>query len=433
MTATQTAAHDAAADRQGRRSVLVFGINYAPEPTGTALNTTWLTESLSERGWDVTMVTGMPHYPAWRREAAPRRSTNGRVFIRRHVHYVPARQSALRRAAYELSWTATAFRSLVPSQRPAVVLGIVPSLGGAVLARLAATRYRVPYALLFQDLLGRAAEQSGVPGANRVAGVVQKVEIGAARGAGCIGVAAEGFRDYFVRAGVPASRIHRVRNPARLGIPTQPRGKVRARLGWRPDDFVVVHTGSIGYKQGLESVLDAADLARDDGRLRFVFQGEGNQKEMLQSVAEKRRLGNVDFLPLAPADEFPDILCAADALLLNQRQSVRNMSMPAKLASYFLAGVPTVAAVAAGDEVAREIEAAGGGVIVEPGDPKRLLDEVAALRANREHARELGRSARAFAERELSEDATIEGFEAMLRACVSAGIAGKGGRDGRQE
>ena len=431
MTATQTAARDAAVARQGPWSVLVFGINYAPEPTGTALNTTWLTESLSERGWNVTMVTGMPHYPAWRRQVAPRRSTNGHVSVRRHVHYVPASQSALRRAVYELSWTATASRSLVPSRRPGVVLGIVPSLGGAVLARLAATRYRVPYALLFQDLLGRAAEQSGVPGARRVAGLVQRVEIGLAQGADRIGVVADGFRDYFVSAGVPASRIHRVRNPARLGTPTQPRETVRKRLGWRTHDFVVLHTGSMGYKQGLESVLDAADLARDDEGLRFVFQGDGNQKEMLESIAEERRLGNVDFLPLASADEFPNILCAADALLLNQRQSVRNMSMPAKLASYFLAGVPTVAAVAAGDEVAREIESAGGGVIVEPGDPKRLLEEVGALRANRERAGELGRSARAFAERELSEDSTIEGFEAMFRACVSAGAEGKGGRDGR--
>jgi colanic acid biosynthesis glycosyl transferase WcaI len=432
MTTTERrAGHPAKAASQGRHAVLIFGINYAPEPTGIALNTTWLTESLSERGWDVTMVTGMPHYPAWRREAAPSRSTNGRVSLRRHPHYVPARQSALRRAAYELTWTATALQSLLPRHRPAVVLGVIPSLGGGVLARLGALRYRVPYALLFQDLLGRAAEQSGVPGADRVAPLVQKVEVSLARGAERIGVVADGFRDYFVRAGVPASRIQRVRNPARLGIPTQRREDVRVRLGWRADEFVVVHTGSMGYKQGLESVIDAADLARDDRALRFVFQGDGNQKEVLESKARERSLPNVDFLPLAPADELPNVLCAADALLLNQRRSVRNMSMPAKLASYFLAGVPTVAAVAADDEVAREIESARAGVIVEPGNPRGLLQRVAELRADRKRAHELGLSARAFAERELSEEATIEGFDSMLRACVSAAINGEGGPDAR--
>src|SRR5438067_13078682 len=116
MTAERATARDAAAGKETGRSVLVFGINYAPEPTGTALNTTWLTENLSERGWEVTMVTGMPHYPAWRRQPAPLRSRSGHISIRRHMHYVPARQSALRRAAYELSWTATASRSLLPSR-----------------------------------------------------------------------------------------------------------------------------------------------------------------------------------------------------------------------------------------------------------------------------------------------------------------------------
>src|SRR5207248_609728 len=108
-----------------------------PEPTGIAVITTWLTRSLAERGWEVTMITGVPHYPAWRRQRAARRTHSGAVAVRRHLHYVPARQTALRRAAYELTWTAMAARSVLPRRRPDLVLGIVPSLGGAVLARLA--------------------------------------------------------------------------------------------------------------------------------------------------------------------------------------------------------------------------------------------------------------------------------------------------------
>ena len=226
------------------------------EPTGIAVVTTWLTEALTKRGWDVTMITGMPHYPAWRREPAPRRARNGAVAVRRHPHYVPARQSALRRAAYELTWTATAAQSLLPRRRPDLVLGIVPSLGGGVLARLASIRYGVPYALLFQDVMGRAAEQTGVPGSRRVAGLVATVETAVARDAAAIAVVADGFKNYFTQAGIPATRIHRVRNPARLGRPTKSRDAVRTQLGWKTDEFVVLHSGSMGYKQGLESVIE---------------------------------------------------------------------------------------------------------------------------------------------------------------------------------
>jgi colanic acid biosynthesis glycosyl transferase WcaI len=409
----------------GRPSLLVFGINYEPELTGIAVITTWLTKSLAERGWNVTMITGIPHYPAWRRQPAPRRTHNGAVAVRRHVHYVPARQSALRRAAYELTWTATAARSLLTRRRPDLVLGIVPSLGGGVLARLASMRYGVPYALLFQDVMGRAAEQAGVPGSRRVAGLVGRIETALAHRAAGIAVVADGFKGYFSQAGIPASRIHRVRNPAQLAEPTKSRNVVRKELGWKSDEFVVLHSGSMGYKQGLESVIDAANLARDDRGLRFVLQGEGSQKAELQVLASKRNLSNVSFLPLAPVEELPNILSAADALLLSQRQSVRNMSMPSKLASYFLAGVPTIAAVALGDEVAREIELAGGGVVLEPGDPKRLLEELSGLRANHVQARRFGASAREFAERELSNALTIEAFDTLLRACLTMRMEGR--------
>jgi colanic acid biosynthesis glycosyl transferase WcaI len=411
---------------QPQRSLLIFGINYAPEPTGIAVVTTWLTEALTKRGWGVTMITGMPHYPSWHRQPAPRRTHNGAVAVRRHLHYVPARQSALRRATYELTWTATATRSLLPRRRPDLVLGIVPSLGGGVLARLASTRYGAPYALLFQDVMGRAAEQTGVPGSRRLAGVVATIETAVAREAAGIAVVADGFSGYFRDAGIPATRIHRVRNPARLGSPTKSRDAVRAQLGWKTDEFVVLHSGSMGYKQGLETVLDAAALARDDRALRFVLQGEGHQKAALQALATKCELPNVSFLPLAPVEELPNILSAADALLLSQRQSVRNMSLPSKLTSYFLAGVPIVAAVARDDEAAGEIEQARAGVIVDPNNPMRLLAELRTLRADRALGQRLGLAGRAFGVEELSESLAICSVDTFLRDCLGRGS--KGGR-----
>ena len=49
----------------GKR-VLVVGINYSPEPTGIAPYTTGMAEYLAEQGANVTVLTGVPHYPEWR-------------------------------------------------------------------------------------------------------------------------------------------------------------------------------------------------------------------------------------------------------------------------------------------------------------------------------------------------------------------------------
>jgi glycosyltransferase involved in cell wall biosynthesis len=401
-----------------RRRLLVFAINYAPEPTGTALVTTWQTEALGDLGWDVEIVTGVPHYPMWRRVPAPRRERRGAIRITRRRHYVPSEQTAIHRGAYEVTWVLSALPTIRSHRDVDVVLGIVPSLGGAALATLAAARYGVPCALLFQDVIARAAEMSGMAGAGRVAGPVRTVETALARRADGIGIVAEGYRDYFAASGVDPSRIFRIRNPARLGEQRERREQVRARLGWPDDVFVALHTGSIGFKQGLENVLGAADLARDDPGLLFVLQGDGNQKTKLMEDARRLRLPNVRFLPIAPADEFPGIVCAADALLLNQRGSVCNMSMPSKLAAYLLAGVPVIAAVSPGDETAQEVHASGGGVVIAPERPERLLDAIVKLRRDPARALELGRAGLGYAEQFLTTDSAIAGVHHFLETCL---------------
>jgi glycosyltransferase involved in cell wall biosynthesis len=124
---------------------------------------------------------------------------------------------------------------------------------------------------------------------------------------------------------------------------------------------------------------------------------------------------------LAPKDELGGVLAAADALLLNQRGSVMNMSLPAKLASYFAAGVPVLAAVSDRDEVAAEVRRAGAGLVVAPDDPHALLGGIAALRADPERARNLGRSGARFAHTQLDAGAVVGLVERFLETVFPGG------------
>lgn len=402
-----------------RGCVLLFGINYTPEPTGQGLNNAFLADRLAAGGWTVDVITGIPHYPSWRPGPAPTRPPGELPHVVHRRHYVPSRQSALRRGAYEATWTLAALPDALRPRPVDLVVGIVPSLGGAALAKIAAARHGVPHVVLFYDLIGRAAEQSGVPGADRVARAVRRAEIRLARSASHVGVLADSFAEYLVAGGVPKERITRFRNPARLtpegtDARAELRSAVRERLGWGQDEFVVLHSGSMGYKQGLENVLAAAELARGDAGLRFVLQGDGNQRRELEQLARSKQLANVQFLPLADGGDFASVLHAADAFLLNQRASVVQMSLPSKLGSYFRAGAPVIAAVDGGDETRREIEAAGAGLVIAPARPRELLDAVEALRADPERARAMGESGRAYANRQLAPDIVFRGVEEII-------------------
>ena len=75
----------------------------------------------------------------------------------------------LHRAGYEITLLGFGMTALPWRSRPDVVIGTCPSLAGGVLAATAARRHGVPYGLVFQDLMGLAAAQSGVAGGARVA------------------------------------------------------------------------------------------------------------------------------------------------------------------------------------------------------------------------------------------------------------------------
>jgi len=410
--------HDDPGDATPLR-LLILSSYYWPERAGNAPYVTGFAEHMAARGHEVIVATGFAHYPEWQRSGrgvlGVREQRLG-VEIRRRRHYVPRHQSATTRALYEGSLASLGLTAL-PASRPDAIVGISPTLAGALLARTAATVYRRPYGLVFQDLQGVGALQSGVEGGRRIASLVERAELDLARGATAVGVIASGFRTYFEARGIPAEAIHDLRNWSHDVQATEPPATARARLGWRDDQFVCLHAGNMGLKQGLENVLQAAALI-DDPAVSIVLAGDGNERSRLEALAADMRLRNVTFLPPQPSGTYESMLRAADLLLVNQRATVGEMSLASKLTSYFVAGRPVVAAVAPTSETARELVRAGAGILAPPEDPRTLAQTIRSVKAGVDP--ELGENGRRYAESNLSAEAVLESYERFVRT-VSRG------------
>ncbi len=401
------------------RSIRIYGINYAPEETGIAPYTTGLAEHLASSGRQVTVVTGIPHYPAWSVPEGQRHSRieqAGPIGIHRRRHYIPSRPSAIERGLYELTFFANGLlaRNLPEAD---IVLGITPSLSGALLASAWAKRHNHPYGLVVQDLVGLAAAQSGTPGGSRVAGITSRLEALALRNASAIGVIADGFRPHLHAMGADPARIHRIRNWTHIQPSALDKSAARAQLQLPPNAFTALHAGNMGLKQGLENIVFAARLAsqRPDP-VQFVFVGDGNQRQVLEDLAVG--LPNVRFFPPLPEADFPNALAAADVLLLSQRPTITDMCLPSKLTSYFAAHRPVVAAVAADSETARELSAARAGVIVPFSDVATLLDALEDLRRSPDLRTELAARGARYAAEHLTPAASFAAVDRFIAAIV---------------
>lgn len=397
-------------------NILITGINYWPEPTGIAPYTTQFAEHFVTLGHHVTVITGVPHYPRWVIDRAyvdgPREQFRAGVRIIRRRHYVPRHQSVAHRLIYEASFLAAGLTAR-PTARPDVVIGITPSLSGAALARLFARRFRVRYGVVVQDLMGPAAEQSGISAGRRISRVARLFERATLSRADAIAVVSQAFVPYLETLGLRRDRLTHLPNWSHVAPSTRDPRETRRSLGWDDRTQVVLHGGNMGLKQGLEQVIIAARVAARQGLpIRFVLMGDGSQRVLLEEQA--KHLANVSFLDVQPESSFADILSAADVLLLSERQSVVDMSLPSKLTSYFSAGRPVVAAVSPSGATAAEVARADAGLVVAPGDPEALLAAILRLRADSALSTELAGCGRAYASTSLGREAALHRAEGFL-------------------
>jgi len=409
------------------RRILIAGINYQPEKSGIAPYTTELAEHLVRQGHEVVVLTAMPSYPAWKvfeeyRGALRHRRVEHGVEVRRFRHYLPARQSAVLRAGYEFTYLAHALSHGPLGRAPDLVLGVVPSLGGGVLAKLEAARYRRPYGLIVQDLMGPATTQSGISGGSAVAGATRFVEGWVARGAAGVAVISEGFRGYLERLGVNPDRIVHLPNWSHLRPVTESREQSRSRMGWLPGEQIVLHTGNMGLKQGLENLLEVARRAAiESPRSRFILLGDGNQRPTLENMA--RSIARVEFLDLVDDDVYPNVLAAADVLVVNERAGVADMSLPSKLTSYFAAGRAVVVAVPSGSATALEAVRAKAALVVPAEDPGAFVAALLRLANHPDLATQLAANGVRYAADELTPAACLARADAFIETMIPAAVS----------
>jgi colanic acid biosynthesis glycosyl transferase WcaI len=185
-----------------------------------------------------------------------------------------------------------------------------------------------------------------------------------------------------------------------------------------PSGFTVVFAGNLGSSQALEHAIEAAALLRDEG-VHWVFIGDGNQRATLEAQARALDLGScVRFLGWRPGESMPRYLSLAGALLVSLRRDESFAStVPAKVQSSLAMGRPILAAL--DGEGARIVRESGAGLVVGQEDSQALADGVRALlRMDAAEREAMGRRGRAYALAHFDRDRLVAQLDGWLGAVV---------------
>lgn len=124
--------------------------------------------------------------------------------------------------------------------------------------------------------------------------------------------------------------------------------KIRPRrpAGVGASDFMAIFTGAHGIANGLDAIINAAEVlkqrCRDD--IKLVFIGDGKLKPYLVQEAEKRKLDNCLFLDPVPKVILVDYMKGADIGLMTLANipSFYYGTSPNKFFDYLSAGLPVL-------------------------------------------------------------------------------------------
>jgi colanic acid biosynthesis glycosyl transferase WcaI len=414
-----------------------IGINYWPDETGIAGFSTGRAEHLASLGHTVSVFTAPPYYPQWRVPPGYsrwwfQREERAGVAIFRCPLYVPARVTALRRIVHEASFIASAALRCLFATRPDVLVIASPPLGLAVLAAFLAWWWRVPYLFDVQDLQPDAALDLGMVKPGLFTKLLFGVERLGYRHAAAVSTITDAMRARIVSKGIAAGKVHRLAlwaAPDLFALEQEAADTaIRRELGLG-DDFLVLHMGNMGVKQGLDVVLDAASQTAPTSKVRYVLVGDGAVRSALESRAQRLGLSNVTIIPLLPREQFQRLLATAQVCLVTQQRTVADIVFPSKVLTLLAAAKPVIASVTSASEVAAVIATAGAGLVVPPEDPLALQAAVLELQANSEQRLKTGRSGRMFARERWERDRTLALFAGVVSDL--AGTAERGGQGTR--
>lgn len=385
--------------------VLLVTTNYWPEPTGIAVYTTDLAEMLQKAGFEVSVLTSLPHYPWWKIPSEFAHLTEGvakqeSVEVIRAKHLIPPKMNALVRIRFESSlwWNLRRVSKRLVGNDFDAVIACIPTVAAGVVGKSIARKLGVPFGLIVQDLSGAGAKQSGLKGGALISKIALAVEGSVLKAADAMVVVSPAMRDVVLGFGVASTKISQITNYAARNIESVNRDLARANFGWAGDDFVVIHTGNMGAKQGLENVVEAAKVLGADAKVKIYLVGHGNQEENLKMLCEG--IENISVMAAVADDQYSALLAAADLLLVNERSTQMEMSLPSKLTSYLYGERPVIAAVPRGGATWKFLD--GIAELVEAGDPKALAKKILELKADPKRCAELADKGSLFAAKNLS-------------------------------
>jgi colanic acid biosynthesis glycosyl transferase WcaI len=402
--------------------ILICGINYAPEMTGIGKYTGEMCSWLAAKGHTVEVITAMPYYPQWEINKDYKKKWWHKEYIDgvklyRCPLYVPKKISSAKRIIHEMSFVISTLPVWIKKlfgKKYDVVVSVSPPFHLGALPLLYSKLRRTKMVTHIQDLQVDVAKELKMINNKRLLNAMFGIEKFILKQSAAVSSISEGMLKKIREKGIATSNCILFPNwvDANVVRPLSKEHSLRAAYGISQTDKVVLYSGNLGEKQGLENIIEAAKSFRNENVVKFVIVGTGGGEMKLKEMAKGSGLTNIKFFPLVSYERLPNLLAMADLHLVLQKRNASDLVMPSKLTSILASGGCPLVTAHADSALYKVIKKHNIGLVVEPDDPVALTEGIKYALSN--DLNSYRTNARYYAANHLSKDVILRNWETSL-------------------
>ena len=323
---------------------------------------------------------------------------------------------------YLLAVSIQFFKGLFARDIDVIFLVSTPPIIGIVGALLHKIK-KIPFIYVVQDIFPDSLVNSGLSRkgalAWRIGRVLEKFTYGNATR---IIVISQDFKNNLLEKEVPEEKIEIIYNWIdTTSIIHIERDKNFLITDWNLDPliFYVVYAGNFGNAQDVNTIVESAQLLKNDNDIQFLLVGGGSQEEALKKFVEYNKLQNVKFFPMQSAEILSYVYSIGDVGVVCCKQGMGKNAFPSKTWSYLAAGTPIIASYDLDSELSQMTNSNGIGVAINPENAKQMADAILKLKNSKKLLREMSISAQTFVESHASKNLAVKQYVHVLNSIVS--------------
>ena len=178
----------------------------------------------------------------------------------------------------------------------------------------------------------------------------------------------------------------------------------------------LLFAGNIGKAQSIDTIIEAANILKNNDRLLFHIVGDGQELKRLENRVKELKLKNIKFYGRKPLNEMPKYYKKADAMLVTLcKDSLISSTLPGKIQTYMAAGKPIIAS--ANGETKQIIEEAKCGYCSEAEDAQALVKNIEKF-INNKNKNELGNNSYEYYKKNFDKSLFIDRLINELEGCA---------------